>query len=126
MIAVSFSAIMIVGAFVLVEVTAGITEASAVWWAAGWGLIGSRTVQRPPLISAPRQAMTGKGQLLLKDYPDMIGCNAPRAVVRDAGLVMHWSSVLASANPLREGRRFVRPSRKDAGRHLCGRRDGVF
>jgi hypothetical protein len=42
------------------------------------------------------------------------------------GLVMHWPSVLASANPLREGQRFVRPSRKDAGRHLCGLRNGVF
>src|SRR6516165_10054355 len=41
-------------------------------------------------------------------------------------LVMHWPSVLASANPLRKGQRFVRPSRKDAGRDLCGRRDGVF
>jgi hypothetical protein len=39
---------------------------------------------------------------------------------------MHWPSVLASANPLRERQRFVRPSRKDAGRHLCGCRDGVF
>jgi hypothetical protein len=39
---------------------------------------------------------------------------------------MHWPSVLASANPLRKGQRFVRPSRKDAGRHLCGRRNGVF
>src|SRR5262249_54187401 len=39
---------------------------------------------------------------------------------------MHWLSVRASANPLREGRRFVRPSRKDAGRHLCGRRNGMF
>jgi hypothetical protein len=34
------------------------------------------------------------------------------------GLVMHWPSVPASANPLREGQRFVRPSRKDAGCHL--------
>jgi hypothetical protein len=42
------------------------------------------------------------------------------------GLVMHWPSVLASANRLREGQRFVRPFRKDAGRHLCGRRNGVF
>jgi len=42
------------------------------------------------------------------------------------GLVMHWLSVLASPNPLREGQRFARPSRKDAGRHLCGRRNGVF
>ena len=42
------------------------------------------------------------------------------------GLVMHWLSVLASANPLREGQRFVRPSRKDAGRYLCGLRNGVF
>ena len=41
-------------------------------------------------------------------------------------LVMHWPSVLASANPLRKGQRFVRPSRKDTGRDLCGRRDGVF
>ena len=40
------------------------------------------------------------------------------------GLVMHWPSVLASANPLREGQRFVRPFRKDAGGHLCGRRNG--
>src|SRR6516225_8145597 len=39
---------------------------------------------------------------------------------------MHRPSVLASANPLRKGQRFVRPSRKDAGRDLCGRRDGVF
>jgi len=38
--------------------------------------------------------------------------------------VMHWPSVLASANPLREGQRFVRPFRKDAGGHLCGRRNG--
>jgi hypothetical protein len=38
------------------------------------------------------------------------------------GLVMHWPSVLASANPLREGQRFVRPSREDAGRHgRCGK-----
>jgi hypothetical protein len=37
-----------------------------------------------------------------------------------------WSSVLASANPLRKGYRFVRPSRKDAGRDLCGRSNGVF
>ena len=29
---------------------------------------------------------------------------------------MHWPSVLASANPLCEGQRFMRPSRKDAGR----------
>jgi hypothetical protein len=42
------------------------------------------------------------------------------------GLVMHWPSVLASANPLRKGQRFVRPSRKDAGRDLCGRRNGMF
>jgi hypothetical protein len=42
------------------------------------------------------------------------------------GLVMHWRSVLASANPLREGQRFLRPSRKDAGGHLCGLRNGVF
>jgi hypothetical protein len=41
------------------------------------------------------------------------------------GLVMHWPSFLASANP-RKGQRFMRPSRKDAGRHLCGRRNGVF
>jgi hypothetical protein len=41
-------------------------------------------------------------------------------------LVMHWPSVLTSANPLRKGQRFVRPSRKDAGRDLCGRRNGVF
>ena len=41
-------------------------------------------------------------------------------------LVMHWPSVLASANPLRKGQRLVRPSRKDAGRDLCGRRNGVF
>jgi hypothetical protein len=39
---------------------------------------------------------------------------------------MHWPFVLASANLLREGQRFVRPSRKDTGRHLCGSRDGVF
>src|SRR6516225_3414875 len=39
---------------------------------------------------------------------------------------MHWPSVLSSANPLRKGQCFVRPSRKDAGRDLCGRRDGVF
>jgi len=39
---------------------------------------------------------------------------------------MHWPSVLASANPLRKGQRFVRPSRKDTGRDLCGRRNGVF
>jgi hypothetical protein len=45
-------------------------------------------------------------------------------VTRD--LVMQWPSVLASANPLREGHRFMRPSRKDAGRHLCGRRNGLF
>ena len=31
------------------------------------------------------------------------------------GLVMHGPSVLASANSLRKGQRFVRPSRKDAG-----------
>ena len=42
------------------------------------------------------------------------------------GLVMHWPSMLASANPLREGQRFVRPFCKDASRHLCGRRNGVF
>jgi len=42
------------------------------------------------------------------------------------GLVMHWPSVLASANPLREGQRFVRPSRKDAGRHRCSLRNSVF
>jgi hypothetical protein len=42
------------------------------------------------------------------------------------GLVMYWPSILASANPLGEGHRFVRPSRKDAGRHLCGLRNGVF
>jgi hypothetical protein len=42
------------------------------------------------------------------------------------GLVMHRPSALSSANPLRKGQRFVRPSRKDAGRHLCGRRNGVF
>jgi hypothetical protein len=41
-------------------------------------------------------------------------------------LVMHWSSILASANQLRKGQRFVRPSRKDAGRDLCGLRNGVF
>ena len=41
-------------------------------------------------------------------------------------LAMYWPSVLPSTNPLREDRRFVRPSRKDAGRHLCGRRNGVF
>src|SRR5215831_1642749 len=39
---------------------------------------------------------------------------------------MHWPSILASANPLCEGQRFMRPSRKDAGRHLCGRRNGLF
>src|SRR5215831_1758835 len=39
---------------------------------------------------------------------------------------MHWPSVLASANPLREGQRFVRPFRKNAGRDLCGRRNGAF
>ena len=39
---------------------------------------------------------------------------------------MHWPSVLASANPLRKGQRLVRPSREDAGRHLCGLRNGVF
>src|SRR5215468_2197039 len=39
---------------------------------------------------------------------------------------MHWPSVLASADPLRKGQRFVRPSREDAGRHLCGLRNGVF
>jgi hypothetical protein len=42
------------------------------------------------------------------------------------GLVMHWPSVLASGNPLGKGQRFVRPSRKDAGRNLCGRCNGVF
>jgi hypothetical protein len=42
------------------------------------------------------------------------------------GLVMHLPPVLASANPLRKGQRFVRPSRKDAGRNLCGRRNSVF
>jgi hypothetical protein len=42
------------------------------------------------------------------------------------GLVMHWLSVLASTNPMREGQCFVRPSLKDAGRHLCGRRNCVF
>jgi hypothetical protein len=41
-------------------------------------------------------------------------------------LVMHWSSLLASANPLRKGRRFLRPSRKDAGRDFRGRCNGVF
>src|SRR5690348_14474182 len=39
---------------------------------------------------------------------------------------MHWPFVLASVNLLREGQRFVRPSRKDTGRHLCGSRNGVF
>jgi hypothetical protein len=39
---------------------------------------------------------------------------------------MHWTSALAGANLLRKGQRFVRPSRKDAGCDLCGRRDGVF
>src|SRR5215469_9772255 len=43
-----------------------------------------------------------------------------------AALVTYWPSVLASANPLREGQGFVRPSRKDAGRHLCGLRNCVF
>src|SRR5215467_12863474 len=52
--------------------------------------------------------------------------DVPRAVVGDARLVMYWPSVLASANPLREGQRFVRPSRKDAGCYLCGLRNGVF
>jgi len=42
------------------------------------------------------------------------------------GLVTHWPSVLASANPLRKGQRFVRPSHKDAGRDLCSRCDGAF
>jgi hypothetical protein len=41
-------------------------------------------------------------------------------------LVMHWPSVLASGNPLRKCQRCVRPCRKDAGRDLCGRRNGVF
>jgi hypothetical protein len=39
---------------------------------------------------------------------------------------MYWRSVLTRANPLREGQCFLRPFRKDAGRHLCGRRNGVF
>jgi len=35
-------------------------------------------------------------------------------------------SVFAIANTLREDQRFVRPSREDAGRDLCGRRNGLF
>jgi hypothetical protein len=56
------------------------------------------------------------------------GRGGPCALVRDArpGLVTHWPSVLASANPLCKGQRFARPSRKDAGRDLRGRRNGVF
>ena len=42
------------------------------------------------------------------------------------GLVMHCPSVLISANPLGKGRRFVRPSREDAGRDQRGGRDSVF
>jgi hypothetical protein len=38
---------------------------------------------------------------------------------------MHWPSVLASANLLREGHT-LRAFRKDARRHLCGRRNRVF
>ena len=38
----------------------------------------------------------------------------------------HWSSLVASANPLRKGQRFMRPSREDAGRDFCGRGNGVF
>src|SRR5277367_4928884 len=41
-------------------------------------------------------------------------------------LVMHWPSVLAGPNPLRKGQRLLRPSRKDAGRDLCRRRDREF
>lgn len=40
--------------------------------------------------------------------------------------MVHGPSVLASANPLRKDRGFVRPSRKDAGRDLRGRRNGML
>jgi hypothetical protein len=50
----------------------------------------------------------------------------PDSEERTCRLVMYWRSVLASANPLCEGRRFVRPFRKDAGRHVGGRCNGVF
>lgn len=40
--------------------------------------------------------------------------------------MLHRPSVLARANLLRKGQRFLRPSGKDAGRDFCGRGNGVF
>jgi hypothetical protein len=75
--------------------------------------------RRPPSATTPGAESSSS------HARETVPCLRSRSfVMRD--LVMHWPCVLASANPLREGQRFVRPSRKDAGRHLCGLRNGVF